>query len=290
MGLQYSAGTLINRTFTPATRSDWVNNVSQAVSDAGWTAISGTPGVSADVKMETAAGNQSQKMRYRFFDPGSGTSAQVTMKNVSESLTSQICYADPASTWRVIANKFHFFVFKTGSANRTAARSFVCGGIFYVPSFLTLSPDAGWLSAIGTTDTEGTLRDSWRTNLRQNTVTNPPGRNSAIYNGTLVDNSGTATNNPAIACWQANAGSASTQGYRWEDNTLPVYEPLIGWWTGSASGNECKLKGQLYDAAVINGSYASETSFTLDSHTWLGITDAASPNIAADATLFLAVA
>jgi putrescine:ornithine antiporter len=57
MSVQYSGGTPINRTFTPTTRLAWVQNVTQALSDAGWTTISGTPGTSADVLMESAAQN-----------------------------------------------------------------------------------------------------------------------------------------------------------------------------------------------------------------------------------------
>src|SRR6266496_4861398 len=133
MSIQYSGGTLINRTFTPTTRADWVNNVTQALSDAGWTTISGIPGSGSDVKLESAANNNGAKIRFRFLDPGSGNCAQVTMKNVAETLTSQIIYCLPAAgngQWRIIANKFHFFAFATGN-NATAQRATVMGGTAY---------------------------------------------------------------------------------------------------------------------------------------------------------------
>lgn len=107
--IQYSGGTLINRTFAPASRADWVGNVTQALCDAGWTTISGSCGSTSagvDIKLETAANNNGAKIRFRFLDPGSGNCAQVTMKNVAETITSQAMFALPSAgggTWRVIA-------------------------------------------------------------------------------------------------------------------------------------------------------------------------------------------
>jgi hypothetical protein len=95
--IQYSAGTLINRTFSPATRQDWCNNVTQALTDAGWTTISGTPGSGTDVTMETAVPSNGTGIRCRVFEPGTGNCAQATIKNAAGTLTSNIGYALPAA-------------------------------------------------------------------------------------------------------------------------------------------------------------------------------------------------
>src|SRR6266566_850296 len=114
MAIQYSGGTLQNSTFSPTTRQHIVDNITTALQTAGWTAISGTPGSSTDVTMESAATAGGAKIRFRFLEPGSGNSAQVTMKHSSGSPTSQIIYCNPANTWRIVANQYQFFAFMTG--------------------------------------------------------------------------------------------------------------------------------------------------------------------------------
>lgn len=294
MSLQYSTGTLINRTFSVAVRQDWVTAVTQACSDAGWSTVSGTPGSGADVTMDTAAGNLGQKARVRFLEPGSGNCAQAFLKHTNGAVTSQTFFAyGGAGSWRVIANKFHFFSTITGSANRLTARSNLCGGLLYTPSFLNLSPGDcnGFMQGNGQTDTDAGSHSSWRTCLRSYDNSNAGGLFSGIYVATLL-NASNYTNNtgaPSIACWQGGYYAGDTH-YRWEDTTLPIFEPLVGYGTAGVLTNEGRLKGQLYDAAVVNGSYTSETQITFDGHTWLAWSDQITGGIACDASLFLAVA
>src|SRR5882724_5579700 len=115
MAIQYSGGTLQNSTFSPTTRRHIVDGITVPLLAAGWSAISGTPGSSDDVTMESAATGAGAKIRFRFLEPGSGSSAQVTMKHSSGSPTSQIAYCNPANTWRVVANQYQFFAFMTGA-------------------------------------------------------------------------------------------------------------------------------------------------------------------------------
>ena len=179
--IQYSGGTLINRLFNPVTRQDWVNNVTQALSDAGWTTISGTPGSGSDVKLETAAQNAGCKMRFRFLEPGSGACAQVTMKNVTETATSAIAYCLPSAgigLWRIVANKYQFFAFASGNSNTTPNRCSVFGGTLWTPTFLGLSSSdsVGWMEFAGVDDPgSGAQRTSWRITMRlQASGLNPP--------------------------------------------------------------------------------------------------------------------
>ncbi|SRR6266540_3858422 len=291
--IQYSGGTRINRTFTPATRADWVNNITQALSDAGWTTISGTPGSGSDVKLESAANNNGAKIRFRFLEPGSGNCAQITMKNVAESVTSQIYYCLPTAgsgQWKVIANKFHFFAFATGGANATAARGWLFGGTLYTPTFWVPPSDSiGFVYGGGNADADTGLRLGWRRSLRKGVGTSVCAPFSGINSGTIVQGNNTSDVGwISIPVWQGGYNNED-QSYRWEDNTLTVYEPLLSWATGSASTNEGKIKGQLYDAVVLNGSWTGEAGFSLDGHTWLVVTDAPAGAIAATAVLLLAV-
>ena len=292
MAIQYSGGTLINRTFTPSTRADWVNNVTQALLDAGWTTISGTPGSGSDVKQESAANNLGAKIRFRFLDPGANNCAQVTMKNVAETLTSQIVYCLPSAgsgQWRIIANKFQFFAFATGGANATAARATVMGGTAY--TFAMTNGDNvsfGWLIGSGSNDTDANTRGGLRKSLRAGFV-NTACLFSGINGTVLLECTGsTVAGNVTISGWQGG-GSAADNNYRWEDNTLPVYEAFIGWATGTTNTNESKLKGQLYDVCVLNGSLAGESLVSLDGHNWLVITDTPTATAAATAVLLVAV-
>lgn len=295
MSLQYSGGTIIHRTGAVVSRQDWLNLVTQAVSDAGWNTISGTPGSGSDVTLETAAGNQGQKVRVRFTDPGTGNCVNATLRHLNGTVISQTFFANPGSnTWRVIATKFHLFSFVVGSATRLSARTNLFTGILYVPTFIPFgsSDTSAFMMGSGISDTDVTNRISWRSSLRAYDNSNSGGRFSGIYASTLMDATtwtNTASGVPCIGIWQGGL-TASDLDYRWEDNTLPIYESLLAWGTGGSSALEAKIKGQMYDTAVVNGQWAGETQITFDGHTWLAITDQAGASLSATATLFVAVA
>jgi hypothetical protein len=95
----------------------------------------------------------------------------------------------------------------------------------------------------------------------------------------------TAASGLFIPTWQGGY-QQNDQAWRWEDGSLPVIEPLVA---GSVpTDGEQKIIGQLYDAAVIMGAtLVSESTFSLDGHTWLVVTD--SPQINSSATAQLAL-
>jgi hypothetical protein len=279
--IQYSGSTYQNTTFTPATRLAWVQAVTAALSSAGWTTISGTPGTSADVTMETAAGNQGQKARFRFFDPAINNCAQVTLKNVAGTLTSAIVYCLPTAgsgQWRIVANKFSFYCFATGSANASTQRGSVFGGTIWVPTFLIISSGdtVGYLTGSGNTDADTTVRIGWRSRMRIHSSDTPNGVTSVIWLSTLIDIGGTASVGTLIAGHSPQVkipDNSTDSGYRWEDGTLLAVEPLVSWATGSLATNEGRLKGQLYDAMQLSGFWAGEAVITYNSHNWLSITN-----------------
>lgn len=290
MAIQYSGGTLVNATFSPTTRQHIVDNITTNLQTAGWSAISGTPGSSGDVTMESAATPAGAKIRFRFLEPGSGNCAQVTMKHSSGTPTSQIAYCLPSNTWRIVADQYQFFAFMTGGSNATAARSQVLGGVLYTPSFVSVSSgDAvAWMQFVGTSDADTTAtRVSFRRMLRGG-GSSSAAPNSNMFGSTLVET--TSSQNGGLGMVVLQGGYvAGSSFYRWEDTTLLLYEPLVGWATGSAIGNEGRIKGQLWDAIVVSGAWTSETTVTFDGHSFLAITDSAPSANNADQTLFVAI-
>lgn len=91
---------------------------------------------------------------------------------------------------------------------------------------------------------------------------------------------------PSIAVWQGGATNVD-HGYRWVNGTLPMYEPFFGW--GTTGTNEPRMKGQLYDALVVNGQWQGEATISVDGHTWMNITDGPTATGARTACLFFAV-
>jgi hypothetical protein len=227
----------------------------------------------------------------RFFDPAANNCAQVTMKNVSESVTSQTGFALPTAgsgQWRVIANKFHFFAFTTGAANAVVARGLIAGGIPYTPAFWNPPTDSiGWFLAVGLSDTDtNTALSSWRRSLIP--ASSRPGW-SIIQASTLIESSTMTNSGVCINVWQGGQNSGDSM-YRWGDDTMPIYEPLIGW-SAVSNASEGKIRGQLYDALVLNSaSLVSEGTFSFDGKTWMVITDAPTTGARGTATLCLAVA
>lgn len=290
MAIQYSGGTLENSTFSPTTRQHIVDNITTALQTAGWTAISGTPGSSGDVTMESAATPAGTKIRFRFLEPGSGNCAQVTMKHSSGSPTSQIIYCLPSNTWRIVADQYQFFAFMTGAGNATAARGVVMGGVLYTPSFISVSSgDAvGWMQGCGSSDADSTAtRQTFRRGLRADAIAN-----AAIWSGmfgsTLLESTIAVAGAVVVVILQGGNNQADT-GYRWEDTTLLLYEPLISWATGASTSNEGRIKGQLWDAMIVSGTWTSETVVSFDGHDFIAITDSAATLVGATQTLFVAV-
>lgn len=291
MAIQYSGGTLENVTFSPTTRQHIVDNITTTLQTAGWTAISGTPGSGADVTMESAATAAGAKIRFRFLEPGSGNCAQVTMKHSSGSPTSQIAYCLPSNTWRIVANQYQFFAFMTGASNAGAARSQVIGGVLYTPSFISVSSgDAvAWMQTVGASDADATTtRLTFRRQLRSQSSGNVSCVWSGMFGSTLVESTAATVGGISIVVLQGGNVSGDSH-YRWEDTTLLLYEPLVGWATGSATGNEGRIKGQLWDAMVVSGVWTSETVVSFDGHTWIAITDSANTVSNETQTLFIAI-
>lgn len=284
MSLQYSGGPIIHRLVTPTSRQDLLNAFTQALLDAGWATISGTPGSSNDVVQESAAQNSGAKIRSHMHATGS-LSTYHAIRALTGTTDSWSSYCNPANTWRIICNKFFYLFFETTAANKIAIRSCVYGGTLYTPSFLAVNSGDPWgvIYGNGNADNDASGRQSIRTQIR-------PGQGSTgLIAGAIATNS--ATQNLSFNGWQggiASGGSAADQGYQWEDGSLPVYEALISC-AYPIADSETRIVGQMYDACMINYYGAGESTFAMDGHTWMVITDQPGINQSADSSLAMAI-
>jgi hypothetical protein len=288
MSLQYSGGPYINRTVAIANKQDLVNAITQALFDAGWSTIGGTPGSGNDVIQQSAANNNN------------GCKCRVRNSTVAPSSTSSFhCLKDPlgvlpdgtgiycdaaALTWRIVASPYNLFAWKSGSATN-AIRSALFFGTLYVPTFLTCRAGAAysWLVGAGVSDTDAGGRTGWRTQLRGGSG-NWAG--DAMYDQNWYRDT---ANYQGIAIFQGGPYS-NDSGYLWEDGSPIVYEPLLTAPTGSSAGNEHRIKGQLYDAAIISSNnWAQETILSIDNHNYIVVTVPSQANNAAWASLIAVV-
>jgi hypothetical protein len=296
MAIQYAGGTRVNYTFTDnGTRLSLVNNLNTQLKNAGWSAISGDG--TGDVLMQSAMTPDGLKIRFRLLDPGSGNCAQFTMKNSTGTLTSSIGYLLPGSfDWRIVANKYQFFMFRTGSANRKAARGVLNGGTIWMPSsqvsLLGSDKECGWMDAAGTSDTDTTQRETFRSVLTMTCLSFAPsyGLRSSLYTSFMVNTTDNTTlSQPGFLIPGSAVNAAGRSSAAWQGGERHQAEALIGWSSGSANSNQWAIKGQVWDAMILSGQANGETTITYDGHTFIAITDLASDVQVGYATLYIAV-
>lgn len=286
MSIQYSGGTLVNATGAITTKQGLVDLATTNLLTAGWTAITGTPGVSADVTMESAS-YLGQKVRFRFQDAGGATvSTIVTMKHASGSPTSQTAMLNPTGTWRIVANKYQFFFYMVN--NPTTARAAVMGGQIWTPSWnAAASGDCmAWMQCIGVVDADATTRGTFRKRLRPLNSTDAAW--SVITGATLTETTAYNSGYCCIATLYGGPGANTDANYVWADGSPTVIEPLIGW-GGSAITVPGRHQGQVWDAIVVSGSWIGDQVITFDGHTWICITDTPGVNASNLASLFVAI-
>lgn len=283
MALQYSGGPNINSTFTctTGTRQEIVTGLSNALVAAGWTVISG--GGTANVLLESATTPSPQSLvcRVQLQDTGSGNCAQVRFRNQgnTKAQTNQhFLFPTAGKVYRVIACKYQFFCFASDSI--TVGRTYVAGGVPYLPSFLQ-----GVVTECIWSQGNSTNSDTSTTNLqsfRGSTYTGNSGGQCNqwhVVNGNQMEIYGTFFNSqPGLQQLYVQQSSQNVQflgqwpGYRWHDGSLLTYEPLIGWGT-TAGTDENLIRGQLWDSALISGQFVADQSTTFDSRNWWVLTN-----------------
>lgn len=281
MAIQYS-GSITNTTFTctTGTRREIVDGLAGVLVSAGWSYVSGSG--TADVKLKIASsGLGLGRTTLRIRDTGSGNCAQLQLFNEAQTVsqTGSVFLLPAASkVFKVIANPYQFFCFVAGS---TTAREFAAGGQPWVPSFLAGSgiTECGWLMGNARTDSDTSTMPSFRTQFTT-VASGAIYPNMAAYTNTNLweaNNTNFGVNwgpgtiqlssiNPYL--WNNNNGT-TLQMSRWQDNSLLVGEPLIGWClTTSPGSSEAFVHGQLWDAVTMTGPFTIDQTATFDSHNW----------------------
>ena len=284
MAIQYS-GSVTNTTFTTTTgtRREIVDGLAGALVTAGWSYVSGSG--TGDVVLQIAdSGLGLSRTRLRILDPGSGSCAQLKLHNSTSTLTqtgSVFLLPGAGKVYKVNANPYQFFCTVAGSSN---AREYAAGGQPWVPSFLAGSgiTACGWLMGNAQTDTDTTVRPSFRTQF------------TTVASGAIYPNMAAYTNAnfwegnntnfgvnwapgviqmAAVNPFQWNNNNATTlQMSRWQDSSVFVSEPLIGWCLTTTPGSsEAFVHGQLWDAVIMSGPFAVDQTATFDSHNWINL-------------------
>jgi hypothetical protein len=280
MSIQYAGGSIINATMaSPAgTRAELAQWVRDQLILAGWTSA----GTATDYQLTSATtigGNLA--CRVRVYDPGSGSCARLKFSNSIGTRTQagdMFLLPGAGKTWRIIANRYQFFVM----TSTNTAREFACGGVPFLPIFLQgIVTEAIWGVSNASADTDTTTRPSFRGALHCGYNPNTASANQVgICNGTIAEfnntNPGAVYPGSTIQVSDATPGSAivtvALMGRRWHDDSLQMVEPLIAWGLTNLSSDEPKFRGQLWDAVVLSDAFTADTSLAIDGRTYFCIT------------------
>lgn len=278
-GIPYSGGTIINTTFTTTvgTRQEIVTALEANLVAAGWTVISGAGTGTVLLRSAETAAPKSNSIRMRLLEVGSGNCAQIKMENDSGSLVSQAYYLLPAAAkvFRIIACRYNFFIF---TPQPSTARGVVCGGTLYIPTFLegVTTGSLGWIHGNGNSDTDVTIRNTFRTRLGIYTAqSNGWGWSSQIRNNALINiNDDSQSAGQVTTC---HAPVLDLNNYLlWADgNTYPTREVVLGFGMG-ATGAQNQWQGIIHNVfttpRVYNGDDTSVSAY--DGHAWMSVTHA----------------
>ena len=285
MAIQYSGLTIINQTFTNTvgTRLEIVTGLQNALINAGWTVISGINTASVVMSSATTPNPQNLLCYVNLVDPGANNCAQIKFRNQANSKSQSNylpLFPQTGKVWRVIANPYQFFIFSTSSVG--SGREFACGGVPSLPSFLQgVITECIWAMGNGASDTDAVCRNSFRTVLGTNMNTNQGSYwldcnlNAWEWFNTT---SGTYYSGlPQLfvqvgSSFLQNSGTGAYPPYSWHDDSLLTYEPLIGWGL-TGSGDQCKIRGQIWDAAVISDQFTADQTTTFDTRNWWILTN-----------------
>jgi hypothetical protein len=277
MSIQYAGGTNVNATLTQSTgtRAELAQWIRDQLIVAGWT----SSGSATDYQLTTATTPQSLVGRVRVYDPGSGNCAKLKFSNTGGTKTQAgdlFLLPAAAKVWRIIANKYQFFVFTPGNS---AGREFACGGVPYLPAFLnTVITECIWGHGNANSDTD--VNDTiycfrYRNNIANQAITTLS-NNFQLVNGNEWDNSAIGSQSNYAnqnGCQRLvyvlgslyHWGTSIQPGYRWHDDSQIISDPLIAWGlTGHT--DEAKIRGQLWDACILSDSWPGDTTIQPDSN------------------------
>jgi hypothetical protein len=269
------------------TKQQIIDATEAALLRVGWSTISGSG--STNLLMQSSMTPQGLRFRLRVRDNG-GNNACFGIENVAgtrvgTSNINGIGLIFPASrTYRIIANKYQFFIYEenSGQVNATSApfRSNVFCGVPWIPSNLTGTLyESIWLIANASSDGDNSTRGSLREVLgSRNSNVGGNGNLTVICNNNIwesfVNSNMNGIGMPClITIWQGcRIQRQAYSWFRWHDDSEFMVDPLIAW--GLTSQNdEAKIRGMLWDSFIqVGGPYEPGLSVSMGGRTFMPIT------------------
>ena len=196
-------------------------------------------------------------------------------------------------TWRIIANRYQCFVMVDASFN--AAGEFAMFGTPWIPAFMGGATNSIWYGMCNNTTDANTSACSSMRIYPAHHYGDSGGSNSVTgYGGDLVQVStnyliNSARGTPRI---YGMGGSHRDGGYdsgRLQDLALTVSETYIAWRLPTAAA-AAVIRGQIWNAVVVNYPLAGDTQFTYDGRLFRVVThNIAVSNTAHPSTLCLQI-
>lgn len=267
--IPYSGGTVVNTTFLGDTRQHIVDGIVAALqsgeTNAGWTVASGS---GADITLQSGADSGSRQIRVRLYEPGAGNCAQVFLKNVAETRTSQAFFLLPgvAKTYRIIGSKFGFVCFTEGSS---PAREFVFCTMLFVPSGITINSNCAFMNGNGAGDADGSLKVCVRTSL--GIASNGDGYASYLVGETLWNVASSFIGTDAWRFPNVNDSISQFHSPLWHDGSVIVTDAMLAF--GLSNPGEVRVRGIPFNCFLRMDSVAGDTTFTYDGHTFYVLTN-----------------
>lgn len=278
MSIQYS-GSAHSTSFVASTKQDIINGIETALLAAGWTTISGH--LTTNLVMKSATTPQGLAMRINVKDNGN-TCAVVSIQGASGTPAALNGTANgaqllPPDTFKVICNAYQAFVF---TASPTGVRKFAAWGVPFVPSFLTPPSDLCWLMGNAVSDTDTSLKASFRNSPSSDSFSGLYPLTQAIIGTSVVIDSGVGNQSEGIALCTISLFNrvSSDLGVEappvWSDAEAILYDALIGWGINQTLAEQAsRIRGQLWDACCIAAAVPGDTPTTFDTHNWIAVTD-----------------
>jgi hypothetical protein len=264
MAIQYAGGTNRNSVVAADTRLLIVDNLKAELVAAGWSVASGASG---DWKLNSATTPNGHKYRVRLYDPASNAAAIYIMNQAETLAPAASAWLVPGAglTYRILANKYQFFVFTPGSV---VARQFAASGVLMVPSFLTVDACAAFSVTNAMNAADPSAKGCWRSGLFSS------GSGTAcIYDGNQWTSVSGSAAGMARLVRQGDPNNSTDSTYRWHDGSLLVYDAVVAWGL-TASSDEPKLRGLLWDAFICSGDFTADTVISFDGKNFMAITSA----------------
>jgi hypothetical protein len=283
MSIQYSGGPNVHYTFVGSTKATIITAVQTQLVSCGWTVISGSG--TTDVILQSVLTPQNLQLKMRVWDAG-GATVHFYIGNTSGSRgfgnDGNFIIPDSLDQYHIIAGPYQFFIFN-GSSIYYGNRFYACGTP-YLPSFVSgLTYECMWeLSNSFYDNNRYTHGTSWRNWLTSSggagDEIQSPVNQYLLWNGIDWSANGQAISfGGCSACGvlslMAIAPARNESLPVWTNDQAMIYEPYITWGQSSYCDCNVKIRGQLWDAAIVSSPLAADQIISFSTYNWWVLTD-----------------